>query len=188
MELLGYEDSRTLSQKRKIILMNAKPLFIECGIEGTSMQMIAEKSSITRRSLYNYYESKDLIAIDLQILNLDEISFFENWEMTGSISEIFKKNLHKAMGSQRSQYLFLNRFDSYFCQGYPNRKYIDYLNSQSKENSLSDSAAYWALGNLTIAFLLRLVRRSTFENLSSDEIERESQLFSSLFHKPQTVH
>ena len=84
LSVLEYKESRTLEKKRKEILLSARSLFNRQGIEQTSMKMIADEASITRRSLYNYYDSKESVAIDVQILNMKEISFFQVWAIEKS--------------------------------------------------------------------------------------------------------
>ncbi|MDL2211875.1 TetR/AcrR family transcriptional regulator [Erysipelotrichaceae bacterium OttesenSCG-928-M19] len=50
--------SRTKSKRKKLIVENAYKMFLERGISATSMNDIAEACDITRRTIYNYFESK----------------------------------------------------------------------------------------------------------------------------------
>lgn len=194
LSILGYGDSRTLQKKRRDILEGAKDLFIKKGIEQTSMQMIADSASITRRSLYNYYESKDLIAVDIQILNLTEISFFSSWDYrkwsdwSRGISEAFTSNLEKALGPYRSHYLYINRFDTYFSKGYPDRKYVDFMQSEISR-MLGDSfdridtsvnVRIWSVLSLLMAYFQRIVRRSLRYKVDTPSVRDESALICNL--------
>lgn len=188
LEILGYDDSRTLKRKRTEILAEARTLFIEQGIDSTSMQMIAEAASITRRSLYNYYESKEKIAVDIQILTLEEVSFFDTWNIFDNPDEKFRENVKAILADFRYQYVFINRFDTYFSKGYPDRKYVDYLQSEiSKrykgeinelENVLSNFDSTQV--NLLIAYTLRIVIRAVRKSLKFDDVRDEVELICSL--------
>lgn len=189
LEILGYDDSRTLNKKRKEILIAAKSLFICQGIDRTSMQMIAEAASITRRSLYNYYDSKEKIAVDIQILNLTEVSFFDMWNILDNPGDGFRRNVENILARYSDQYIFINRFDTYFSKGYPDKKYVDFLQSEigkrfkgnleelDREFSDFDSARI----NLLIAYTLRIVIRASRKSLSYSDVKDEVDLICMLF-------
>ena len=61
------DESRTKRNKRRLLLSTAEHLFRTKGIAGTSMIDIAKISEVERRTLYNYYNNKEEIAIDIQI-------------------------------------------------------------------------------------------------------------------------
>lgn len=194
LELLQYDDSRTLAKKRREILSSAKELFIEKGIEQTSMQMIAERAGITRRSLYNYYDSKEKIAVDVQIVNLDEISWFSGWDFRGAeslekgMADAFMNNLKKAFGDFQRHYLYIIRFDTYFCNGYPDNKYVDFLQghlsammSEAGDMDQSLLMDIWGRVNLLTGYLHRMILRAERKPQSYQKLEEEGRLFSSLF-------
>lgn len=192
-EILGYSDSRTLERKRNDILESAKELFTERGIEKTSMQMIAEKAGITRRSLYNYYDSKEQIAVDVQIINLMEISFFSNWDYRKwnsgeeGLYEAFIDNLEKALGPFRMHYLFINRFDTYFNQGYPDGRYVDFLQGEfeklyGESNGKEKTPAQnWMVSSFLLSYFQRMVRRTLRETVNLEDLKKETRLVCSLF-------
>ena len=174
LELLAYADSRTLAIKRENILQKSRDLFIDLGIEQTSMKMIADYSEITRRSLYNYYESKDTIAADVQILNLDELHFFKVWgdvvfnKSLSTLLSLFPEIVEQALGEFRKHYLMINRFDSYFNQGYPSDRYVQFMQKMSSEQlsvdigkmDISKYGNEYLQGNLLLAYVQRIVLRS----------------------------
>ena len=61
-------ESRTRRQRRNLLLQTAFNLFISNGLANTSMQMIAQEAGVERRTLYNYYPHKDLLAMDILIV------------------------------------------------------------------------------------------------------------------------
>ncbi len=56
------KDSNVRGKQRTNILIAAESLFIENGIALTTMKDISEEAGIYRRTLYNYYNSKEEIA------------------------------------------------------------------------------------------------------------------------------
>lgn len=191
LSVLEYKESRTLEKKRKEILLSARSLFNREGIEQTSMKMIADEASITRRSLYNYYDSKESVAIDVQILSMKEIDFYKIWDVdrhdnfVTRIVERFPLIVRRALSEQRSHFLFINRFDTYFNKGYPNDKYIRFIRREMEEKfSISPeeignsiSRQQWIHSNLFLAYLQRLILRSTHKPLRYCDIEDEVNLF-----------
>lgn len=64
--------SKTKRKRRNLILEEAFKTFLENGVTGTSMNDIADNCGITRRTIYNYFESKN------QLLQFLIIQIFEN--------------------------------------------------------------------------------------------------------------
>ncbi|MBB6480967.1 TetR/AcrR family transcriptional regulator [Spirochaeta isovalerica] len=188
--ILGYDDSRTLNKKRGEILEAAKVLFIDQGIDRVSMQMIAEASSITRRSLYNYYESKEKIAVDIQILNLRKVSFFDTWNILGKPAVEVKEIIKDILENQLQEYMFISCFDIFFSRGYPDKKYVDFMQREistrtfvsNQDLSRPESVDYseFATIDMLIAYTQRLVMRIVRESLSFAVVEEEVNLICSL--------
>lgn len=59
------EESRLKHEKRVHILNTAYEMFCRNGIENVSMLDIAEQSGMKRRNIYNYYDNKEQIALEL---------------------------------------------------------------------------------------------------------------------------
>ncbi len=194
IDILEYGDSRTLNKKRKEILSVSRELFIEFGIEQASMKLIADKARITRRSLYNYYDSKEQIAIDVQILNLKDMNFFETWgcvlisidlqETLKRIPEIAKK----AMGEHKFHYILISKLDSHFNQGYPDSKYPDFLRKEVAaaypdvyiDYNPLDYRVEWFHANLLLAYIQRLATRNKSASLSYSDVQSEIELLAKL--------
>jgi len=191
MDVLGYDDSRTLKKKRTEILVAAGKLFTEQGIDRVSMQMIAAASGITRRSLYNYYESKEKIAVDIQILNLRKVKFFDTWNMLGVSAEEVKETIRDIFENYLGEYMFISCFDIYFCKGFPDRKYVDFVRGEilSRKYSPPDldqrgiqivDFTEFAEAELILAYTQRLVMRIVRESLTYDNVKDEVDLICQL--------
>lgn len=74
-------DIRRLEKIRQIVEA-ATAVFLEDGYAGTSMDKIVEKSGVSKSTLYNYYQSKDEIFVDVMETHLGAI--FENFEPAGT--------------------------------------------------------------------------------------------------------
>lgn len=75
---------------RERILQAAAKLFHSDGIRAISVDAIAEKAGVTKRTLYYHFRSKDdLIAAHLQARDEPNLAFFKRWfeETEGDISE-----------------------------------------------------------------------------------------------------
>lgn len=57
-------------RQRELIIDSARLLFCLRGIENTTMVEIAERSGISRRTLYTYYADKDAVANDIYVANM----------------------------------------------------------------------------------------------------------------------
>lgn len=65
--------SRTKAKRKNLIVDNAYRMFIDNGISATSMNDIAEACDITRRTIYNYFDSKSELLNYLMIELTEEI-------------------------------------------------------------------------------------------------------------------
>jgi AcrR family transcriptional regulator len=141
--VLNYNESRTKHTHRQMILEHAFQLFIKFGIHYVTMDDIAKSADITLRSIYNYYNSKEDIAIDLQIIAVDTlqqakttklefengfletaywIRFFGRWFME-----------HKELTT------YLTMFDYAFVSPYPNFRLVQFLNENNVGHILFES-------------------------------------------------
>ncbi|MFT3999058.1 MAG: TetR/AcrR family transcriptional regulator [Rhizobium sp.] len=75
---------------RERILQAAAKLFHSDGIRAVSVDAIAEKAGVTKRTLYYHFRSKDdLIAAHLQARDEPNLAFFKRWfeEAEGDVPE-----------------------------------------------------------------------------------------------------
>lgn len=64
-------ESLTLSEQKHLdILEAAKAAFLECGFDNVSMDVIADRASVSKRTVYNHFESKEALfeAITEQLI------------------------------------------------------------------------------------------------------------------------
>lgn len=95
--------SRTKAKRRKLIIDNAYKMFIENGISSTSMNDIAEACDITRRTIYNYFDSKT------------ELLHFLMIELTEDIDSDFHLQYDENVNALENMKNLLRRnFESYF--------------------------------------------------------------------------
>lgn len=76
--------------RRERILQAAGKLFRQDGIRAISVDAIAEKAGLTKRTLYYHFRSKDdLIAAHLQARDEPNLSLFKRWfdEAEGDVAE-----------------------------------------------------------------------------------------------------
>jgi TetR/AcrR family transcriptional regulator, regulator of autoinduction and epiphytic fitness len=52
-------------EKRDAILSAAKQMFQECGVQNTSMDKLALLAEVSKRTIYNHFESKEAIVMEL---------------------------------------------------------------------------------------------------------------------------
>lgn len=182
LDILAYEDSRTLRKKRGEILEAAANLFIDKGIDRISMQMIAEASSITRRSLYNYYESKEKIAVDIKILYMRDVDFFNTWNILGATAEKVRSIIQYILENQLKEYMFMSCFNIYFSKGYPDKRYVDFLNQEISGLNYGENPSHeeYAVVELLLAYTYRLIIRMVRESLSYSDVREEVELICSL--------
>lgn len=60
------EKVKKLSEiKHEAILAAAKRAFLECGVQGTSMDRLAEMAEVSKRTLYNHFSTKEDLVLEL---------------------------------------------------------------------------------------------------------------------------
>ena len=69
------ELSRTRQKQYDNIVESAKDLFINRGIEATSMRDIAVAAGVERKTVYNYFSSKEELATHV-LINMEELGAF----------------------------------------------------------------------------------------------------------------
>lgn len=185
-EILAYKESRTNIRKRKQILKSAQGLFLRNGIDGTSMMMIAEASDVTRRTVYNYYDSKDDLAVDLQILNMEKMDWFGKfiYDLESITPEALMELSEEILQKHRTSLRYIRCFDNYFTQGPPSKHYKDFLHKRYKETakkeSLSEQKEQCRLravfNGILISYLQRILNRTEKKREVISENSEELEL------------
>ena len=102
-----FEDIR--EEKRELILNSALKLFADKGFYATSISALADEAGISKGLVYNYFESKEEILVQLfnrfielvsRLLNPDSDEEITNEEM-----ELFFRNFTASMNSDREYWM-----------------------------------------------------------------------------------
>lgn len=72
------KERKQLSAKQKKWLANTLPFFYKNGIQGPTMNDIADHLGLSKATIYNYYESKDDLVHDALWLKLQELDTFRD--------------------------------------------------------------------------------------------------------------
>lgn len=72
------KERKQLNAKQKRWLANTMPFFYKNGIQGPTMNDIAEHLGLSKATIYNYYESKEDLVHDALWLKLEELDTFRD--------------------------------------------------------------------------------------------------------------
>jgi AcrR family transcriptional regulator len=64
--------SKTLKKHREKILIKSLDLFLANGIHQTTIQMIAKEVKVTKKTIFNHFQTKDILATELQMMILEK--------------------------------------------------------------------------------------------------------------------
>lgn len=110
--------SRTKSKRKKNIVDKAYKMFLERGISSTSMNDIAEACNITRRTIYNYFESKTDLLYYLKNKITQEVDpdfhliFDENKSATENMRALLNRNF-ESYYHHMTDFLFITQVRIY---------------------------------------------------------------------------
>lgn len=111
-----------VDEQRACILEAAEKLFLQNGLENTTMVQIANQASITKVTLYRYFANRDVIAYEIHIRMMKRIiSLVEQAQPVWSIASM--KNLAQAMIRNferlRDEYRYMGMFDKIYLDNPP---------------------------------------------------------------------
>ncbi|WP_423363781.1 TetR/AcrR family transcriptional regulator [Mycoplasma sp. P36-A1] len=110
--------SRTKSKRKKNIIDKAYKMFLERGISSTSMNDIAEACNITRRTIYNYFESKTDLLYYLMTKITKEVDpdfhllYNEDLSATENMRSLLQRNF-ESYYSHMTDFLFITQVRIY---------------------------------------------------------------------------
>lgn len=181
-------DSRTCKKTRDTILHTAYRLFSKNGFFSTTMVDLASEAELTRRTLYNYYDTKEKLCRDLHPLVLEYVQeILHAIPDTGNTAqenmEHFFLELHQVLLEDTELLNYLVKFD-YFCNTYPRQfkkstclgetleKHLEerIINSGESLNSIISSMERQVIVEGFLAYLERL----TFRLKSYHAAEKDS--------------
>jgi AcrR family transcriptional regulator len=137
----NYNESPTKKNKRDIILAASYKLFIEKGIENVSMLEIAEQAGMQRRSLYNYYNEKDQIAIDIykcQYLGALTLDWDSSYKTAYESVEHLLTQTYNYTVNDPDFIVFSSYFHHYFRKGYGTSDFAQFVESFHSRLIFSD--------------------------------------------------
>jgi len=112
------EESRTKRKTREKILTTAYKMFSTEGLLSSTMVSLADRADVTRRTLYNYYETMDRVSQELHPLVLDYFeSLLPEVQDQGDQVLLLKEyflQLYAILESNRSLMEYLIRFDQFY--------------------------------------------------------------------------
>ena len=141
LEAARRKGSTQVDAQRISILDAAEKLFLEKGLENTSMSDIAAQAGITRVSLYRYFPNRDPIAFEISVRMLNTIikvsaqSKDEGTTVMDTI-KILCINMIRNFPALRSAYRYIGMFDHLYGNHYPSAE----LASWYKEHIFSLTA------------------------------------------------
>ncbi len=132
VNLLEYDESPVKQRKRFEILTKSQDILIREGLYPIKMSEIAEEIGISKRSLYYYYKNKEELAVDVQILVMNEYISGREPQIDPTLSGYEQLcqliyYMTERIKFYRKEIKFITAFDYYFFNGYPDKKYSDYL-------------------------------------------------------------
>lgn len=140
--ILNYDDSPVKQRKRFEILTNAQRILIREGIYPVKMSDIAEEIGISKRSLYYYYKNKEELAVDVQIMVMTEYingrepkidESLTGYEQLCQLTDFMVDRIHY----YHKEIKYITAFDYYFYNGYPDKKYSDFLKTINEDLTMS---------------------------------------------------
>ncbi len=141
VELLGYIESPVKQKKRLEILKRTQAIVIREGLYPITMSDIAQEIGISKRSLYYYYKNKEELAVDVQIMVMNEYIYGMDVNIDPEVTGYEQLcQLIDYLGERVQKYAkeikFITAFDYYFFNGYPDKKYADYIRTIDEDLEL----------------------------------------------------
>lgn len=171
MEIRAKErnESRTKTKQRERILTSARGLFLEKGIASTSIVDVAKHADIGRRTIYNYYATKEEIAVELQIAYLKEMTdYFKEIVHDAGLTgyqelEQFTDTFVDFSFNHVEMMRFFNHFDYHFRNNYENVEiYPYYIKTMLSENHMIHGILKKGVEDRSITLMAEDVEGMTF--------------------------
>jgi len=133
-----YEQNRIngihqVDEQRNAILNAAETLFLQKGLEGTTIGDIARETGIHRATLYRYFPDRDPIAFEIAVRMLKKISLTAGY-LESSNQPIPEREFMLAMinhyGELRDAYRYLGMFNHLYGDRYPNETLANWFKEQ----------------------------------------------------------
>jgi AcrR family transcriptional regulator len=124
--------SKTLKKHREKILLKSLDLFLANGINQTTIQMIAKATKVTKKTIFNHFQTKDILATELQMMILEKIVEkrkdvqLSNDHVVDRIRSFLKSLI--VLSKEEIKYIkYITMFDFYYVKGYPTEQYKEFI-------------------------------------------------------------
>ena len=190
------ERQQQVKDRHQQILFTARELFLENGIEPTTMQEIADAAQISKMTLYRYFPDRASVAIEVAISTIHEIrSYIIEEYKTNTGSNTQPLDMFTAIIDSYPKfeegYRFMAMFDNLYYSSYPTpelhtryRTVVSQIFGNKLDSLINDKAGHekyariMTITNMIMAFLQRLALRG--ELMSKEQqlpVDTQLQLF-----------
>ena len=111
-----------LDEQRIAILDAAEKLFLESGIEKTTMIDIAERAGITRVTLYRYFANRDEVAVAVHLRLMQKSAQIAQFDPQDRTLEGYKRRIQSTIRNfplLRDGYRYSGMFDQIYLDNLP---------------------------------------------------------------------
>jgi AcrR family transcriptional regulator len=111
-----------VDEQRENILQAAETLFLQNGLENTSMIDITRQAGITRATLYRYFQNRDEIAVQIQMRMMGKIQAVLPGEGLPSTLEEHRQGAQQVIRNfdrLRDAYRYIGMFDRIYLDNTP---------------------------------------------------------------------
>jgi len=122
-----------IDEQRENILTAAETLFLENGLENTSMTDITRQAGITRATLYRYFSNRDEIAVEIQIRMIKKIRDVLPEETQQQTLESHRRRSQlviRNFAQLRDAYRYLGMFDQIYLDNAPSSPLTQWTKAQ----------------------------------------------------------
>ena len=124
--------SKTLKKHRQKILIKSLDLFLVNGIHQTTIQMIAKEVKVTKKTIFNHFQTKDILATELQMMILEKLvekrkDFQRTNENVIERIQLFLRSFIVLSKEDIKYIKYITMFDFYYVKGYPTEQYKEFI-------------------------------------------------------------
>ena len=122
-----------VEEQRIATLDAAEKLFLQNGLEATTMVDIAAQAGITKVTLYRYFANRDVIAYEIHVRVMKRITSFIEINELEFTAEAAKKMAHGMISNferLRSDYRYMGMFDKIYLDNPPETAITQWTKNQ----------------------------------------------------------
>ncbi len=128
---------------RRRILDAAEALFLDKGIESTSMGDISARLGISRVTMYRYFANRDEIAVEIQVCMLEKINSVPPLEDHPPTLDSYRKGVRLILRNYdnlRDAYRYIGMFDAIYLDQAPENVLTQWTKAQLMKGALGEQA------------------------------------------------